>query len=261
MEGLTPIMSKKQQNTPHLVFLHGLLGDKNDWQKVIEKLPHFSCYTIDLPCHGEAQSISCDNFDQICTYLAEQIQQQIKQPYYLVGYSLGGRIALHYSLDWLIHNPQPTVLQGLILEGANLGLSTEQEKQQRWQNDLHWATNFEQEDIQNVLQNWYQQAVFASLSPVQQQAFIMQRRHNQGTQIARMLKATSLAKQLDFREKVRSTSLPIYYFCGEQDQKFRQMAEQEKLDLTLISHAGHNAHWDNPQEFADKLQQKLFLQR
>ncbi|MDU5801127.1 MAG: 2-succinyl-6-hydroxy-2,4-cyclohexadiene-1-carboxylate synthase, partial [Haemophilus parainfluenzae] len=25
----------------NLVFLHGLLGTKSDWQKVIENLPHF----------------------------------------------------------------------------------------------------------------------------------------------------------------------------------------------------------------------------
>ena len=67
-----------------------------------------------------------------------------------------------------------------------------------------------------------------------------------------MLLATSLAKQPDFREKVRSSLLPFFYFCGELDQKFRQMAEDNQLDLTIIPDAGHNAHLENPIYFAKK---------
>ena len=72
-----------------------------------------------------------------------------------------------------------------------------------------------------------------------------------GPNIGRMLLATSLAKQPDFREKVRSSLLP-FYFCGERDQKFRQMAEDNQLDLTIIPDAGHNAHLENPIYFAKK---------
>ena len=69
-----------------------------------------------------------------------------------------------------------------------------------------------------------------------------------------MLLATSLAKQPDFREKLRSSLLPFFYFCGERDQKFRQMAEDNQLDLTLIPHAGHNAHLENSTCFAEKIE-------
>ena len=78
----------------------------------------------------------------------------------------------------------------------------------------------------------------------QRKALIEKRKANWGQNIGNMLLATSLAKQPDFREKVRSRLLP-FFFCGERDQKFRQMAEDHQLDLTIIPDAGHNAHLEN----------------
>lgn len=80
------------------------------------------------------------------------------------------------------------------------------------------------------------------------------RKANCGANIGNMLLATSLAKQPDFREKVRSNFLPFFYFCGERDQKFRQMAEVNRLNLMLIPDAGHNAHLENPIYFAKKIE-------
>ena len=72
-----------------------------------------------------------------------------------------------------------------------------------------------------------------------------------------MLLATSLAKQPDFRRKVRSNSLPIYYIVGEKDQKFKQMALNNRLNFITIENAGHNAHSENPNKFAEKLTTRL----
>lgn len=87
----------------------------------------------------------------------------------------------------------------------------------------------------------------------QRKALIEKRKANCGANIGKMLLATSLAKQPDFREKVRLSLQPFFYFCGERDQKFRQMAEDNQLDLTITPHAGHNAHLENSTYFAKKL--------
>jgi len=181
----------------NLIFLHGLLGTKSDWQKVIENLPHFRCLSLDLPFHGENKAVAVEDFEQTAQFLESQIQSLIRdEPYILIGYSLGGRIAQYYALHAQVQRGN---LQAVILEGANLGLQSEQEKQSRLVND-------------------------------------------------------KIAKQPDFREKVRSSLLPFFYFCGERDQKFRQMAEDNQLDLTLIPHAGHNAHLENSTCFAKKIE-------
>lgn len=244
----------------HLVFLHGLLGSQQDWKKLQIFLPHFfssphqsfqfQYHFLDLPWHGNNQNYPVQDFEDCAQFIAQQVQAFQHQPYFLIGYSLGGRLALHYT--FADQAPKGN-LQGLILEGANLGLTTEIEKQQRWQQDLKWAQGFEQEKIEDVLKAWYQQPVFASLNSQQREQLISQRSANSGNAISQMLQATSLAKQQDFRPLINASELPIWYFCGERDHKFQQMARENQLNLISIPQAGHNAHKENPSVFAQEL--------
>lgn len=237
---------------PYLVFLHGLLGSQTDWQNIIANLPHFPCIALDLPFHGQSQAIEVRNFDDTAHYLSNQIKSAVgNAPYFLIGYSLGARLALYYSQQSLYEKGN---LQGLILEGGNLGLNTELEKQARWENDNAWARRFEQEAIENVLHDWYLQPVFSHLSPAERKQLIQHRKSNHGKAIANMLRATSLAKQPNFREIVKQSAVPIFYICGECDTKFQALAESYQLPCITIPHAGHNTHLENPKYFSKKIE-------
>ncbi len=238
----------------HIIFLHGLLGDHQDFQKLENLLPHFRCHFIDLPFHGIAQNVFCDNFDEACEYLQQQIKNKVNnQSYILFGYSLGGRLALYFALQGFADKN----LKGLILEGANVGLKTEEEKQARWDNDQKWATLFASQSIEKVLEQWYQQPVFSHLTQTQRAELIAKRKHNSGKNISQMLHATSLAKQPYLGEKLRQFSLPYLYLVGEQDQKFSAIAKKEQLCFQLIKQAGHNAHLENPIAFTKAIEKFL----
>ncbi|TDQ58011.1 2-succinyl-6-hydroxy-2,4-cyclohexadiene-1-carboxylate synthase [Mesocricetibacter intestinalis] len=243
---------------PCLIFLHGLLGTKQDWKKVCENLPHFSCLALDLPLHGSKKNLRVDNFEDCCLLLAEEIRAEIgTSPYFLIGYSLGGRIALYYALQAKIHQGN---LQGLVLEGANPGLGTEKEKTARLQHDNLWAQRFRQERAQQVLADWYQQPVFAHLNQEQRARLTESRRINCDAAIGEMLIATSLGKQPDFRPLISAAQqrgMPIHYLVGEKDHKFRTIAAQAGLNPVLIENAGHNAHRENPEQFARRLSDLL----
>lgn len=241
-----------------VVLLHGLLGSREDWQRVLialQKFPQIRPLVIDLPLHHQSQHCQCDDFSQARTLLDQTFRQLIAQPFYLVGYSLGGRLAL----DYLFHQANPN-LQGVILEGANVGLTTEWERQARWQNDQHWANRFRHEPMTKVLNDWYQQPVFADLSTNDRANLIEARQQNKGENIAQMLEATSLAKQPNYAEDCKNfckidrlQGKKMCFFIGEQDHKFRQMVQQYQLPYQLISQAGHNAHLANPIQFSQKL--------
>lgn len=243
--------SGKSESGIPVVFLHGLLGSQQDWESVLKKLQNFPTIrplTIDLPFHGKSETIACADFNDACQQLHQTLQSQIgDQPFWLVGYSLGGRIALNYSLA--INNPN---CLGTIVEGANIGLQTEQEKAQRWQNDLNWANRFENEATEMVLKDWYQQAVFSDLDFAKRAALIEKRKMNSGKNIAQMLKATSLAKQDFLLAQIQQRS-DIYFMIGEKDQKFRHQAEQYQLNYQLVENAGHNSHRENSANFVEKL--------
>lgn len=234
-----------------VVFLHGLLGSQQDWQRVVQHLqnmPRIRPLTLDLPYHSNSTKVKCADFNEVRATLHHTLNGLIgNQPFYLVGYSLGGRIALDYTLN--ANNPN---LLHTFLEGTNIGLQTQVEKRARLKNDQHWAKRFRTESIQKVLADWYQQPVFANLSANKRSDLIQKRQVNNGTAIAEMLEATSLAKQPYFSSEQCQTK-PMTFLIGEQDRKFRQQAEQHSLPYQLIPNAGHNAHYENAQEFSDKL--------
>ncbi|OIQ24777.1 2-succinyl-6-hydroxy-2,4-cyclohexadiene-1-carboxylate synthase [uncultured Vibrio sp.] len=234
---------------PTLVFLHGLLGDGSDWAQAIVKLNQFTCITIDLPGHGQSKEVSCANLDECCALLTATLKclLETNQPIFLVGYSMGARIAMHGVANDLFHDIN---VQGLIIEGGNFGLKTAEEKRVRLINDEKWANRFIHEPIEQVLFNWYQQSVFSSLNDEQRQSLQRKRSDNLGVSIAHMLLATSLAKQDPLLERLTKGSLPIHYICGSKDNKFKTMARESGLSFHAVLGAGHNVHQECPDEFA-----------
>ncbi|WP_051488210.1 alpha/beta fold hydrolase [Salinivibrio socompensis] len=97
-----------------VVFLHGLLGSGQDWQGVTSRLTDCHWLCLDLPGHGD--SVDCPSVDFATTVDAvRQICDQVwgNQSAYVVGYSLGARIAMHLATAY------PARWQGVLLEAGH----------------------------------------------------------------------------------------------------------------------------------------------
>lgn len=233
---------------PTLVFLHGLLGSGRDWRHVINALsPHYFCLTIDLPGHGNSQMLSAADFVQVNQLIHQTLAHRHITSYVLIGYSMGARLAMYHATHPYLESSAR--LAGMILEGGHFGLPPI-ECAARFANDEKWAQRFTRESLGKVLPDWYQQPVFSSLNHDQRQSLILKRSDNLGSGVARMLLATSLAKQPPLQEKVAALSLPVLYVCGEQDSKFRRLVEGTAFDYRVIPSAGHNVHVERPHEFS-----------
>ncbi len=145
-----------------LVWLHGLLGNGSEWLPIIEKCVNRPSLTIDLPGHGRSPHIQLTDFSHVNRLIEQAIGANQIDSYYLIGYSLGGRIAMYYTCQF-----QPTKLKGLIVEGANVGLTQPTDRLLRIKYDQSWAKRFRCEPMDSVLSDWYQQAVFDDLSAQQ----------------------------------------------------------------------------------------------
>ncbi|MDD9338825.1 MAG: 2-succinyl-6-hydroxy-2,4-cyclohexadiene-1-carboxylate synthase [Providencia heimbachae] len=233
---------------PWLVWLHGLLGSAEDWLPVINQCDDYPSIAVDLPGHSDSQAVNCQSFSDFDAQLNALLKHYSIDEYYLIGYSLGARLAMHFACHQQING-----LKGLVIEGGNVGLLDEQEREARANNDRRWAQRFREEPINTVLDDWYQQAVFSDLTVAQRQQLVALRCVNNPTAIGDMLENTSLAKQPFLAKKLQQLTIPYRYFCGERDQKFRSVSQQYALPLTLIENAGHNAHRENPQSYATAL--------
>ena len=114
-----------------VVFLHGFLGSSLDWLEVLSYLPSFKSYLIDLPGHGK----SAFHPELILPHFEEKID--------LVGYSMGGRLALQYAAQ----NPQK--IEKLILLSTHLGLFSEEEILQKrtYAAQIHFLLKQEQKPL------------------------------------------------------------------------------------------------------------------
>lgn len=267
-----------QGPSPRLVLLHGLLGSAQDWQPLLQALPaslRQQALALDLPGHSPAAGPAVD-FAHWPAWLDQRLKAHQVGDFILLGYSLGGRLALHYSAtvhaatsysattDTATSTNQPR-LHGLIVESGHPGLANgngqqeTDERKLRAQHDARWVRRFWREPFTEVLADWYQQPVFAELDAAQRQQLIALRSAQDGRAIARMLAATSLARQPDHRAWLADSVLPTLWLSGVRDQKFSALACQlardcPRLAADQIAHAGHNVHRDAPESMAARLQ-------
>lgn len=241
---------KNSHHTPPcwLVWLHGFFGDRREWQQVARALPDYPQLFIDLPGHGGSATIQVNDFAAVSQRLDVTLVAHNISRYWLIGYSLGGRIAMYHAC-----HGNSAGLSGLIVEGSHPGLTDPVQRQARLQSDEQWVQRLHQQPLHQLLTDWYCQPVFASLSHSQRQQLIALRTDNQINnlhQLAGMLQATSLGRQPDLRPALTRLTIPFYYLCGEYDSKFRALAQSLTASYSLITAAGHNAHWENPQQVA-----------
>jgi len=234
---------------PWLVFLHGFSGDSREWQLPEMCLDDYPRLYLDLPGHGESAHVAVSDFSHMSQLLNRTLISYNILNYWLVGYSLGGRIAMYHACQ------RPEGLQGLIVEGGHPGLRDDHERISRRASDAHWAARFRHEPLEAVFADWYQQPVFASLTEGQRQALVALRSRNNGATLAAMLQATSLAEQPDLRAALAESLVPFFYMYGERDDKFRAIARELPAIGHEIPHAGHNAHRENPVAMGERLAQ------
>ncbi|WP_159084303.1 2-succinyl-6-hydroxy-2,4-cyclohexadiene-1-carboxylate synthase [Dongshaea marina] len=239
-------------NGTPLVLLHGFLGSAQDWLPLCHRLTGQHCLAIDLPGHGlslGADTLKANGFEQCNQAILETLRRHQIERCHLLGYSLGGRIALSFACHY------PQAVHSLILENAHPGLGCDQQKQQRREHDRHWATRFADEPLSEVLESWYQQPVFGSLTQSARQRMIESRLANSPRQLAAMLKSTSLGQQDDLGAALSQQSFACCYISGQLDVKFETIARELKQQCQNLKHisienAGHNIHSQHLRTFS-----------
>lgn len=230
---------------PCLVWLHGFLGSQQEWEPLSLAFADWPQLRVDLPGHGGSTQAAANSFAEVDQLLRKTLLSYNILNYFLLGYSLGGRVAMYHACQG-----ENSGLCGLGVEGGHPGLKDDFARRERQAADHRWAQRFRQQPLKDVLADWYQQPVFSSLSDEERAELIALRSHNNPQTLADMLEATSLGTQPNLHAALQNLRLPFYYLCGERDEKFRSVAESLHLSAHLIHAAGHNAHRENPAAFS-----------
>ena len=249
-----------RKGTP-LVLLHGFLGDSSDWSLLAGQLSddHY-LVAVDLPGHGHSKSVAVDRenpFQAFSKLLTETLQQLDITQYVLVGYSLGGRLAMYHA------HREPDSICKLVVESSHPGLELD-ECAARLESDQNWADQFRREPLSEVLTRWYHQPVFADLNSRIRESLMKARleTNKSGELLADVLEGYSLGKQPSLWNSLGSASYGIIYLHGERDLKFKAIAHDLfesgcVLNIHSINDAGHNIHREQPEVMAKLLRDAL----
>jgi 2-succinyl-6-hydroxy-2,4-cyclohexadiene-1-carboxylate synthase len=237
--------------------LHGAVGMAADWRGLSKQLATsgISTRAVDLWRFLECCPMPLPDFGKALNAEAggEVFRGNGRA---LLGYSMGGRMALHALLD------QPHPWQAAVIVSADPGLESEPACVTRRAADAEWASQALTANWPQFLSAWDAQAVLASTAirdPQTSSRLMMRRR-----EIARSFVDWSLGTQKPLWDRLGEISIPVLWIVGENDPKFRTLAERAvsrlpNATLVIAPGAGHRVPWEAELWFADQVARFLKL--
>ncbi len=242
---------------PPVLFLHGFMGASADWNEVADALADtFFCIAVDLSGHGRSLHVAPEAYTMHGTADAVvRTLDTLQLPRCaLVGYSMGGRLALYLAL----HHPER--FTRLVLESASPGLETPEARAERRALDEKRAQQLETSDLGVFMREWYRQPLFASLDrhPGLRERMIEARLGNDAAGLARSLRGIGTGRQPSLWERLQRLRVSTCAVAGALDTKYVDLARQmaacaERVDVRIVPEAGHNVHAEQPQAFISSL--------
>lgn len=246
-----------------LVLLHGFTGSAANWagqRAVFEK--HFLTVAIDLLGHGAS-----DAPDDAERYGMARCVDDLRACFdgfhlehvHLLGYSMGGRVALHLAHKY------PQRVNTLILESASPGIADASERAARIASDQALAERIEREDIPAFVAYWEQLPLFATQSRLPQatrDALRAQRLQNNPRGLANTLRGLGTGAQESLWEHLPQIHTRTLLITGALDVKFTDIARRMSGLMPNARHigvadAGHAVHLERPAEFEEIVVQGL----
>jgi 2-succinyl-6-hydroxy-2,4-cyclohexadiene-1-carboxylate synthase len=234
----------------NVVFLHGFSGTRHAWDETIAQLPPetYTALALDLPGHGEdvdaPRPISFDGC--VASVLARAPERFV-----LVGYSMGGRIALHVALAGSQR------IERLVLVSATAGIEDPLERARRREDDLRLATEIESRPIGVFVERWREQPMFAADPPEVGARARADQLRNRPDGVAAALRGIGTGEMLPLWDRLDGLNIPVTVIAGERDVKFCKLAKRmaamlPKADLRVVP-GGHGLPYERPDLLAAEL--------
>lgn len=262
-KGIKDIMSTPTNNLlnyyqvgdehPQVIFIHGLLGSGQNWQTFLRVLNHdqkISVAAVDLRGHGKSPHFQGPGEFQIFVDdMQKWLKQYTQQPIYLVGHSMGGKVAMCVAARFpelikklmivdITFEPIRPDVENVIewmktVETPNIDPNIAKIKLQQYTHDERLC-NF-------LLTNWY----------LAKDGWSWRVDLNGLNDIALQL------QQLNLQEDWQAICAPITLIRGAHSEHFSELQAQKMLSLLpnnpvqyiILHKSGHWCHADEPQRF------------
>jgi 2-succinyl-6-hydroxy-2,4-cyclohexadiene-1-carboxylate synthase len=134
------------------------------------------------------------------------------------GYSMGARLCLRLALD------RPTVVHGLILVSGSPGLEDASERAARVASDEQWAELAERTGIDEFLEQWLAQPMFATVP--RDAPGLADRRSLTPAFLAACLRRLGTGAMEPLWDRLPELTMPVLLVTGTDDEKFTAIARR-----------------------------------
>jgi 2-succinyl-6-hydroxy-2,4-cyclohexadiene-1-carboxylate synthase len=237
--------------------LHGAAGLAADWRGLAKNLAasgigsravdlwrFLECCPLPLPEFGRA--LNADAGGQVFRGSGRG----------LLGYSMGGRMALHALLE------KDHPWQVAVIVSAHPGLEDDEDRIARRRADAEWASQALTGNWREFMEAWNAQPLLGNSLSREPHAVsaLMQRRW----EVARSFVDWSLGAQESLWQRLGEISIPVLWVAGENDLKFRALAGRAcglmpHGALAVAPGAGHRVPWEAEAWFAAQVSKFLKL--
>ena len=245
-------------NGEPILIIHGFTGCGSAMTPLAELL-HGRRIIPDLIGHGRSESpasLGPYYLESISSQLSSLLSQLDASPASIVGYSMGGRIALTFALS------HPEMVKSLALIGTSPGISDQRDRAQRLERDYQLGASISQRGISDFVNNWVAQPMWESLrqslTSQQWQDSISQRLSNHPLGLANSLRASGTGTMRPLHDVLQYLDPPTLLLVGEKDHKFLEVAQQSAprmpdASIRVITNSGHATHLEQPSATAEAI--------
>ncbi len=230
-----------------IVLLHGFTQTGASWGPMVAELRSRAPIIVpDAPGHGGSSQVRADLWRT-----ADLLVETVGRPALWVGYSMGGRMALHVALA------HPDQVEGLVLISTTPGIDAPKEREARRAADDALAARIHTEGTEAFLDFWLAQPLFSTLPP--ETAGREARLANKPDGLASSLRLAGTGSQeplWDRLAQLKERSLPVLLIAGALDRKYSDEAARMASAIgptaraLIVNGAGHACHLERPEVVA-----------
>lgn len=234
-----------------LYALHGFTESDEVWQDVL-KPSGIEHHCLLLPGHGSKPCPSDSDIPGTASELAAQLPDQGAD---LLGYSMGGRIALRMALDF------PKKVKRLILVSSTPGLRGDAEIKERLKRDDALAEILEEDGIGAFVAWWESNPALktARQASLDEEATLRSRRLNHDpAELAHACRKLGQGRMESLWDRLGELKCPCLLITGSHDKPYKDLLQSaaEQIDharFRVIPVSGHAVHREQPDAFIETL--------
>jgi 2-succinyl-6-hydroxy-2,4-cyclohexadiene-1-carboxylate synthase len=239
---------------PPVTLLHGFTQSGRSWREVIARMPEGLRWIVpDLRGHGETQikPAAVCSMDGSAADLLRLWDELGVERSHIVGYSMGGRLALHLAAR------HPDRVLSLLTVGAHAGLEAGARVGRRG-GDEALARRIEKDGIEAFVNYWGSLPLFAGLQrrgPAYVAEVRSERLRNHIAGLACSLRGMGAGAMEPLWDDLAKVTSPCTFVAGQLDHGYvasarRLAATVPHGRLEIVLRAGHAVHQERPDAFA-----------